>query len=113
MRNKQFEEVRSWAKARGIYSFGDPKTQTVKLMEEVGEFSKALLNQDIDEMEDALGDMQVVLINLSTLCGFKLEDCLLRAYQTIAERKGDMLGGTFVKSIEDLDNLTIIPTKEL
>lgn len=96
-RIRQFEEVRKWAEERGLYTFGDPKTQTIKMMEELGEFSDALLKQDINEMKDALGDMQVVLINLAKICGFKLEDCLGIAYLEILSREGKMVDGTFQK----------------
>ena len=41
-----FDNIRSWAKERGIYDAGDSKTQYVKLMEEAGELAKALLDED-------------------------------------------------------------------
>ena len=42
----EFEPIRDWAKDKGIYKKGDIKTQTLKLVEEVGELSKAVLNED-------------------------------------------------------------------
>ena len=95
---KEFELIREWAADKGIYAKGDPKTQLVKLIEEQGEFAKALLNNDQPEIIDALGDMLVVLINLSELSGYKLEYCLAEAYAVISKRTGKMIGGTFVKS---------------
>ena len=92
-----FDNIRSWAKDRGIYDSGDVKTQYVKLMEEAGELAKALLDEDEPEIIDAIGDMVVVLTNLAKLKGFKIEDCVDSAYHEIANRKGKMVNGTFVK----------------
>ena len=93
----QFEQIRDWAKERGLYDKGDPKTQYLKLQEEAGEVARAILKDDKPEIIDGLGDVLVVLINLSHLCGFKLEDCLAEAYNVISQRSGKMIGGTFVK----------------
>ena len=94
---KEFEQIREWATERGLYERGDSKTQTLKLMEEVGETARAILKSDEPEVKDGLGDILVVLINLSHLCGYKLEDCLAEAYSVISKRKGKMINGTFVK----------------
>ena len=93
----EFEQIREWATERGLYEKGDSKTQMVKLMEELGETAKAILKEDEEEIVDGLGDILVVLINLSHLCGYPLEHCLSSAYNEIKNRKGSMKGGTFVK----------------
>ena len=92
-----YKLIRQWAKERGIYDKGDSKTQYVKLMEEAGELAKALLTKNRNETIDAIGDMVVVLTNLAHLEGLKLEDCVVSAYTEIANRKGSMQNGTFVK----------------
>lgn len=92
-----YDNIRSWARERGIYDFGDPKTQYIKLQEESGELAKALLKKDEVEIIDAIGDMVVVLTNLAELVGVKIEDCIDSAYNEIANRKGKMQNGTFVK----------------
>jgi NTP pyrophosphatase (non-canonical NTP hydrolase) len=92
-----FEDIRSWAEARGIYNKGNSHTQYVKLMEEAGELAKALLNRDKAEIVDAIGDITVVLTNLAELEGLKIEDCIDSAYNVISKRKGKMINGTFVK----------------
>ena len=94
---QQFDLIRDWAEKRGIYNSGDSKTQYVKLMEEAGELAKALLNKDNAEIVDAIGDMVVVLTNLAKLEGYNIEFCIESAYNEIANRKGKMLHGTFVK----------------
>ena len=95
---KVFKNIRSWAEERGIYAKGDPKTQYVKLIEEVGELAKAILKDDKKEQIDAIGDSIVVLTNLAHLLGFKVEDCIDAAYNEIKNRKGSMQNGTFVKN---------------
>ena len=92
-----FEMIRMWAKDRGIYDKGNSSTQYIKLMEEAGELAQALLNRDVNEIKDAIGDMVVVLTNLAELEGMQIENCIDSAYQEIAGRKGKMINGTFVK----------------
>jgi NTP pyrophosphatase (non-canonical NTP hydrolase) len=97
MEHPRFILIREWASDRGILIEGDPKTQVLKLVEEVGELSSAILEEDEDDIIDAIGDCVVVLTNLSYLCGLKIEDCIDSAYEMIKDRKGKMNNGTFVK----------------
>lgn len=94
---KEFQPIRDWAKQRGIFEKGDPKTQCLKLLEEAGELSKSILKDDDDEFIDAIGDCVVVLTNLAKLKGYDIEDCINSAYSVIAKRNGKMQNGTFVK----------------
>ena len=82
---------------RGIYDKGNSHTQYVKLQEEAGELAKALLEENMLEIVDAIGDIVVVLTNLAELNGVHIEDCIDVAYKEIANRKGKMENGTFVK----------------
>ena len=66
-------------------------------MEEAGELAQALLKQDKAEIKDAIGDMVIVLANLSELEGFKIEDCIDESFNVISKRTGKMVNGTFVK----------------
>ena len=93
----EFQPIRDWAEQRGIYQKGDPKTQYIKLLEEAGELAKAILKNNDQEFVDAIGDCVVVLTNLAKLKGYNIEDCVNSAYNEIANRKGQMIGGTFVK----------------
>lgn len=93
----KFELIRKWAAERGIYDKGNSHTQYIKLMEEAGELAKALLNKDKHEIQDAIGDMVVVLTNLAALESMAIEDCISSAYNEIVNRKGKMINGTFVK----------------
>ena len=94
---KMFENIRDWAKERGLYDKGNTIVQYVKLQEEAGELAQALLNNDHDEINDAIGDMVVVLTNLAHLHGTHIETCIADAYDVISKRKGKMINGTFVK----------------
>lgn len=93
-----FDDIRKWARERGIYDSGDQKTQYIKLQEEAGELAKAILDKDKPEIEDAIGDMVVVLTNLAELSKLRIEDCIDSAYNEISNRKGKMINGTFVKT---------------
>lgn len=93
----EFEPIRQWAEQREIYLHGEVKTQTIKLFEEVGELSKAVLKNDEPEIIDAIGDCVVVLTNLAKLKGYNIEDCINSAYNIIIKRTGKMENNTFVK----------------
>ena len=93
----RFELIRQWAKQKGILEKGDARTQYVKLQEESGELAKALLDNDQEEVIDAIGDIIVVLTNLAELRGLKIEDCIDSAYNVIKNRTGKMINGTFIK----------------
>ena len=92
-----FDLIRTWANDRGLYDGGDPKTQALKLVEEVGETCRAILKEDAKEMIDGIGDCVVVLTNLAELIGTPIEECIARAYDEIKDRKGKMVNGTYKK----------------
>jgi len=97
MQPSQFDLIREWADERGLYEHGDPKTQALKLVEEVGEIARAVLKDDIDEVIDGIGDAVVVLTNLAELHDVSIEECIASAYGVISKRTGKMVNGTFVK----------------
>jgi len=75
---KMNEELRNkviqWSKDRGIIPNASPLVQFAKLMGEFSEIYEALRLLDKEKLIDAIGDVQVVLINLSEL--LRLEDDL-------------------------------------
>ena len=93
----QFDLIRLWANDRGLYDGGDPKTQALKLVEEVGETCRAILKEDTKEIIDGIGDCVVVLVNLAELTGTPIEKCIDAAYNEIKDRTGKMNNGTFKK----------------
>jgi NTP pyrophosphatase (non-canonical NTP hydrolase) len=92
-----FDLIREWADQRGLYTGGDPKTQALKLVEEVGETCRAILKQNDADIIDGIGDCVVVLVNLAELVGEPLERCIEQAYFEIKNRTGKMENGTFKK----------------
>jgi len=93
----RFDKIRLWAEDRGLYHKGDPKTQTLKLMEEAGEICRAVLKKDEEQIIDGIGDCVVVLTNLAHLAGTSIEECIDSAYNEIKDRTGKMSNGTFKK----------------
>lgn len=93
----EFESIREWAKQKGIFEKGDIKTQYVKFQEEAGELAKAIINKDNTEIIDAIGDCIVVLTSVAHFNGTSIEECINSAYQVIANRKGKMVNGSFIK----------------
>ena len=97
MPKSHFDLIRQWASKRGLYKQGDPKTQALKLVEEVGETCRAILKGNQGDIEDGIGDAVVVLTNLAHLCDTDIEHCIELAYNEIKDRKGKMDNGTFKK----------------
>lgn len=92
-----FHFIREWAEARGLYCNGNIGKQYEKLLEEVGELGRSLIHDDQPEVEDAIGDIVIVLTNLAHKRGVSIEKCIDGAYQIIKNRTGKMINGTFVK----------------
>ena len=92
-----FSDIRDWANERNIIEKGDAKTQLIKLYEETGELSEAILKNNKEDIIDAIGDSVIVLTNLAEMAGTNIEDCILSAYNEVSTRTGRMINGTFVK----------------
>ena len=92
--------VLGWAKDRGILSAGTVAGQLEKLLEEHNELIDAIATDNREEIADAIGDMQVVLIILAELMGMSAYESLCKAYGVIAQRSGKMVDGVFVKDTE-------------
>jgi NTP pyrophosphatase (non-canonical NTP hydrolase) len=95
--DNEFQPIRDWARQRGLYDKGDIKTQTLKLQEEAGELSAAIIKDDHAGIRDAIGDIAVVLTSVAWFAGMRVEDCINAAYQEIASRTGEMRNGSFQK----------------
>lgn len=95
MRNK--ENVIKWARDKGILDKSAPLKQHVKTVEEVNEILEAILNNNKEDLADAIGDSLVTLIIQAELNGLDVEDCLEKAYNVISKRTGKMINGIFVK----------------
>lgn len=91
------QKVLEWAEERLLIKPENSVKQLAKLTEEVGELAGAILKNRPDEIKDAIGDIQVVLIILTEQLGLNYEECLESAYNVIKNRTGKTINGTFVK----------------
>ena len=102
----KFEELKQaievWSERRNLH-IQDPARQAIKTLEEVTELQEALYNENMHNLKDAVGDTIVTLVVLCQQLGIDVLECLEQAYNTIKNRQGRMINGTFVKE-EDLDD---------
>lgn len=92
-----FDNIRKWADERDLLSRDKVDRQIVKLLEELGETSRAILKGDQPEIVDGIGDVAVVLTILSKQLGLNLEECVAASYNVIKNRTGKTVNGVFVK----------------
>lgn len=100
--NELVNKIRKWAYNRGLTK-ADPAKQMLKVIEELGEVGAAMARVDLNELMDGIGDVTVTLIILAAQHELDFEHCLEVAYNEIKDRKGELVGGVFVKE-EDLNN---------
>lgn len=91
------DKVMFWADSVGILDNSDPRAQSMKMVEEVGELVGAILKNDRDKIVDGIGDVMVTIIILSHFLKEDLLTCLSIAHQEISSRTGMMEGGVFIK----------------
>ena len=92
---KLIELVTQWHRDRNLIDGSDDKSQTLKLLQELGELSDSVCKEQ--SILDDIGDMLVVMINICERNKISLEKCLEVAYNDIKDRKGKMIDGIFVK----------------
>jgi len=89
--------IEQWAEDKGILAKATPIKQAMKTQEELTELCNAILNDDKEEIKDAIGDIMVTLIIQAKMQGMTIEECLNAAYDVISKRTGQMVNGQFVK----------------
>jgi len=113
------ESVCQWGRDKGITGPNGKGTllgQLSKTQEELTETRdaailhlngvEAMINKKgklvftFNELEDGIGDTTVTLILAAEMAGLTFEDCLATAYAEIANRKGTMRNGQFVKEVQ-------------
>ena len=110
--HETIRKVRQWGIDKGItgpHGTGTLLGQLSKTQEELTETrdaairrmdnlpgSVARINAHAD-LIDGIGDTVVTLILAADMAGLTIEDCLAAAYSEIANRKGTMINGQFVK----------------
>jgi NTP pyrophosphatase (non-canonical NTP hydrolase) len=90
--------VMDWAEDKGILVEGNARNQMLKVLEEVGELSGALLKNDKAGIIDGIGDAFVTLIILSFQLGLTPTECLQSAWDEIKDRTGKTENGIFIKN---------------
>lgn len=91
-------QVMQWAAARGIYENGTALGQASKTLEEACELLVAVAKNDRAEIEDAIGDVVVTLVNVAALTDMDVRQCFYKAFKAIEHRKGYLnKDGVFVK----------------
>ena len=109
------EAVKKWGRDKGITGPNGRGTllgQLAKTQEELTETrdaavrrmdnlpgSVARINAHAD-LVDGIGDTTVTLILAAEMAGVDFAECLATAYAEIANRKGTMVNGQFVKEVQ-------------
>ncbi|MFS0820776.1 MazG-like family protein [Bacillus sp. 1P02SD] len=97
--NELTSKIRKWAIDRKIDS-ADPEKQILKLGEEFGELCQGMAKNKPEQVIDSIGDMYVVLTILAMQLNVDIQYCVQMAYNEIADRKGKMVNGVFVKEAD-------------
>ena len=92
------QSIEDWAIARGLATPPEAdRAQLVKLGEEYGELCQGDLKQRREQIKDSIGDMYVVMTIYCLQHDIDFQECVQSAYDTIKNRKGKTVNGTFVK----------------
>lgn len=94
-------KVINWHQDRNLIDGSSDKDQALKLLQELGELSDSICKGE--DIKDDIGDMLVVMLNITARNKVSLSQCLAKAWEDIKDRKGKMIDGIFVKE-EDLNN---------
>tara|TARA_B100000902_G_scaffold182088_1_gene174918 strand:+ start:441 stop:743 length:303 start_codon:yes stop_codon:yes gene_type:complete len=90
-------KIRNWAIERNIDKSENAPKQMIKIMEELGETSSALLKKNEPELKDGIGDILVTVIIFAQQLGYTPAECLEAAWNEIKDRKGKTEGGVFIR----------------
>jgi len=91
------QKVIEWATVKGILDNGTREGQAHKTVEEATELLVAVMDENDEEILDAIGDVCVTIIIQARMNGWSLGQCLESAYNVIAARTGKVVDGVFVK----------------
>jgi len=92
------DKVVKWHHDRNLIEGSSDKDQALKLLQELGELSDSICKGK--DIKDDIGDMLVVMLNITTRNNVSLTECLAKAWEDIKDRKGRMIDGIFVKETD-------------
>lgn len=97
------DDVLEWANDKGILHHSNIPKQFIKAVEEIGEVANAIAKDKGKEaMKQEIGDVFVTMIILAKQNQLDYAECLRSAYDKISKRSGEMKGGFFVKSDDQM-----------
>ena len=98
--NTLIKKVEWWSRDRELHKSNSDK-QLLMLVEEVGEMAEAYNKGYTEDLKLESGDVLVTLIIFAQQQDIDLYECLELAYEKIANRKGELVDGVYIKQ-EDL-----------
>ncbi len=91
--------VMQWMDKVGILKHGTVEGQLIKLVEECKELVDAHGANNRDEIEDAIGDIMIVLVAIGALTDLDVRQCFFKAAEIVTKREGEMRSdGVFYKN---------------
>jgi NTP pyrophosphatase (non-canonical NTP hydrolase) len=72
----------------------------MKIVEELGELSSAIIKEDVDKEIDGFADVLITIIVLAWQRNINLKHALNMGWNEIKDRKGQMFGGSFIKDTD-------------
>jgi NTP pyrophosphatase (non-canonical NTP hydrolase) len=95
--------IANWAEQKGLLKPEFAPKQFMKIVEELGELSSAIIKEDVDKEIDSVGDLLITIIVLAYQRNISLKYALNVAYNEIKDRKGQLIGGSFIKQTTNED----------
>jgi len=92
---EDLNNIKQWHHDRNLIDGSDDKSQFAKLIQEAGELSDNICKGK--DIQDDIGDMIVVLVNIAERNKVSITDCVRTAWEDIKDRRGMMIDGVFVK----------------
>lgn len=92
-----FDNIRKWFDEKELIKQENAPKQMMKVVEELGELSSAIIKGKRDEEIDAFGDVMITLLGLSYMRNVSLMACTRSAYEVIKNRRGKVVNGSFIK----------------
>ena len=91
-------DIEKWAEIRELIKYENRFVQLAKVMEEIGELAKAMIENDEEKIIDSLGDSNITLTILAKQMKLSLNECTAIAFNEIKNRKGKTINGSFIRN---------------